>query len=238
MRAFLSRFAKRTLRAIDIELRRWSKSSEATLLGLARRPIRTVLDIGANAGQFATFIVPRFPLARLYCFEPLPRPFAKLVAWAKTQNGRVVPLNCALGDTEGWLQMREHVDHDYSSSFLEATELSHSYFPKSRREAMTSVRMLRLDTAIRELDIRLKPEIFIKMDVQGFEDRQAVACLLEIGLEELYSGQATFSELLKLLGSLGFRYAGNFQQSQAEDGHVRFIDALFVKSGARQVQVE
>jgi FkbM family methyltransferase len=244
MRAFLSRIAKHVLRAVDIDLRRWSRSSEATLLGLARRPIRTIFDIGANAGQFARFIAPRFPQARIYCFEPLRRPFAKLVAWAETQNERVVPFNCALGDAEGWLQMREHVDHDYSSSFLEATELSHSYFPESRHEAMTSVRMLSLDNAAREFNLRLETEILIKMDVQGFEDRvirggeetvrQAIACLLEIGLEELYFKQATFSQLLELLGRLGFRYAGNFQQSNAKDGHIRFVDALFFNSIAWQ----
>jgi len=238
MRALLTRTIKRVLRSADIDLTRWSQSPEATLLGLTHRQILTILDIGANSGQFAGFVSKRFPSAQIYCFEPLPKPFAKLNEWIKKRQTNISAFNCALGDAEGVLPMYEHVDHDYSSSFLRATDLSRTYYPESRRETTTLVRTLRLDDAVREFNIELKPEVLVKMDVQGFEAhvikggrrtlQQSTACLLEIALDELYSEQATFSELLQLLESLGFKYAGNFQQSKAEDGHVRFVDALFV----------
>jgi hypothetical protein len=38
----------------------------------------TVIDVGANKGQFAVYARTRWPSARLICFEPLPAPRATL----------------------------------------------------------------------------------------------------------------------------------------------------------------
>ena len=46
-----------------------------TLLGLKGVPIKTVIDIGANRGQFAKKICEVFPEATVHCFEPLLEPF-------------------------------------------------------------------------------------------------------------------------------------------------------------------
>jgi hypothetical protein len=57
----------------------------------------------------------------------------------------------------------------------------------------------------------------------------AKACILEVCLDKLYEGQAEFKGIIELLYELGFKYAGNLDQSYADDGHVTFIDAVFVK---------
>src|SRR5437868_3194933 len=44
----------------------------------AQQKISTVLDIGANAGQFAFAIHAACPEARIYSFEPLPDCFKRL----------------------------------------------------------------------------------------------------------------------------------------------------------------
>ena len=41
--------------------------------------------------------------------------------------------------------------------------------------------------------------------------------------------QATFKQISLLLYDLGYHYAGNLNQICANDGHVIFIDAVFVK---------
>lgn len=227
---------KRVLGALDVEVKRRSRSSEVTLLGLKNFPIQTILDVGANLGQFAHVIAPLFPEARIYSFEPLPEVFAGLKAHA---SSRIVPIQVALGDIEGVSQMREHVDHPASSSFLSATEKSREYYPRSRREIPIAIRSTTLDKAIDEFDIKLIPDVLIKLDVQGFEDRvlrgaettlsKSRACILEICLDELYLDQATFPDLIAALTSYGFCYAGNLEQSCANDGHVIFVDALFIR---------
>jgi len=57
----------------------------------------------------------------------------------------------------------------------------------------------------------------------------AKASILEVCLDKLYEGQAEFKEITELLYELGFKYAGNLNQTYADDGHVIFIDAVFVK---------
>ena len=45
---------------------------------LAGRDFASVVDIGANRGQFTLFAAGLFPQARIFAFEPLPGPYAVL----------------------------------------------------------------------------------------------------------------------------------------------------------------
>ena len=213
-----------------------------TLLGLKARPIRTVIDVGANTGQFSKEASALLPAARFYCFEPLPGPYAALSAWAETQQGRVKPFNLALGDREGATEMFLHQDHTPSSSLLATTRLAEEYYPFTQGQQRVSVMQTTLDAALAGLQEPLSPEILIKLDVQGFEDRviaggaatfaRASACVVEISLDTLYEGQAGFRQLLTRLDDLGYRYGGNLDQAYAEDGHCIFLDAVFLKRAA------
>lgn len=132
-----------------------------------------------------------------------------------------------------------HYEHNPSSSFLRTTETCEKYFPFTKFQTTVSVKMTTLDKWSREISERLEPEILIKLDVQGFEDRvirggveifkKAKACILEVCLDRLYEGQADFKELINMLYDLGFKYAGNLDQCYADDGHVIYIDAVFRK---------
>jgi len=52
---------------------------------LGHETFATVIDVGANKGQFAVYAGIRWPDARLICFEPLPGPRAKLARAEFTQ---------------------------------------------------------------------------------------------------------------------------------------------------------
>ena len=225
------------LAGIDIIRRR--NSPRHTLLGLQSRSIRTVIDVGANTGQFARYISGFFPKADLYCFEPLPEPFAALKAWANTQNGRVIPSNLAIGDMEGETEMFLHEEHCPSSSLLSTTSLAEQYYPFIKEQKRIKIKQASLDVTIGDIKAGLTPEILIKLDVQGYENRviagggnifaQATACILEVNIDTLYKGQAGFLELHTMLNALGYRYVGNLEQSYGKDGHCIFIDAVFLK---------
>ncbi len=212
-------------------------SPKRTLLGLAALDVGTVIDVGANQGQFARLVSGFFPRAHLYCFEPLPGPFEALSNWAKTQDGRVRCFPMALGDQEGEAEMHLHDQHTPSSSLLQATETCHRLYPQTRAESMARIRVSTLDQAL-ESHIGAMPEaILLKLDVQGFEDRvlrggtqvlsRCRAVVLEVCLDLLYQGQADFFQLVELLTRAGFRYAGNLDQTYGEDGRVVYLDALF-----------
>ena len=72
----------------------------------------TVIDVGANKGQFAAYARTRWPNARLICFEPLPGPRAKL---ARVTRGHAEFHDCALGSAPGQGQMHLASRTDSSS---------------------------------------------------------------------------------------------------------------------------
>ncbi|MGB5080127.1 MAG: FkbM family methyltransferase, partial [Burkholderiales bacterium] len=154
-----------------VGLRNSPNRPRQTLLGLKARPIRTVIDVGANTGQFSREVSALLPGARFYCFEPLPGPFAALSAWAETQKGRVKPFNLALGDREGATEMFLHEDHTPSSSLLATTRLAERHYPFTRGQKRVSVMQTTLDAALAGMQDELSPEMLVKLDVQGFEDR-------------------------------------------------------------------
>ena len=235
----LKRLIKSGLNRIGLDVVRIRNSPRQTLLGLRSRPIQTIIDVGANSGQFASRISEYFPDATIYCFEPLPGPFTVLSEWANSQNGRVWPLNFAVGDKEGEVEIYLHEDHTPSSSLLATTKLAERYYPFIREQTRIVVRRKTLDVAFDEIRVKLLREILIKLDVQGYEDRviaggsrlfsEASACIVEVSVDALYKGQAAFADLLKMLDGLGFRYAGNLDQTYGDDGHCIFLDAVFLR---------
>ena len=230
----------------DVDIIKQHNNPKSTLLGLRSRPIHTVIDVGANVGQFAKYICEFYKDARVYCFEPVPEPFAALEKWADTQNGRGIPFNLAIGDSEGGTEMFLHEEHVTSSSMLATTGLTEQCYPFTKGQKRIPIRQATLDSALGDVMSGLNPEILIKLDVQGYENRviaggkqifaMATVCILEINLDTLYEGQAEFKELLVMLDDLGYRYIGNFDQLYGKDGHCIYIDAVFLKKDvSRQV---
>lgn len=236
----LKKIVRSGVNRFGFDVVRLQRSPKRTLLGLSRLNIGTVIDVGANQGQFARNIIEFFPRAELYCFEPLEGPFRKLSAWAKARDGRVHCFHMALGDREGEAEMHLHEQHTPSSSLLAATDTCHRLYPQTQAERMTRIRISTLDVALESSVLHRMPrDILLKIDVQGFEDHvlrggrrvlsQCRAVLLEVSLEPLYEGQAVFHGLTQLLHEAGFRYAGNLDQTYGEDGRVVFLDAIFLR---------
>jgi FkbM family methyltransferase len=236
----LKNIVKKIFNLAGLDISYANKNPGLTLLGLKKLPVKSVIDVGANSGQFAKHLHRVFPEARIYCFEPLREPFDKLNAWAVSTKGRVNAFNVALGDIESSLDMFCHAEHVYSSSFLKTTRTCETLYPFTKKQFSLSVQQKRLDKFSAEFPEMLIPEILIKLDVQGYEDRvikggvntfhKARACLLEVNLDNLYENQANFRDILIMLYDLGFHYAGNLEQVFSDrDGHVIYIDAMFQK---------
>jgi FkbM family methyltransferase len=236
---YVKKFVKYFINKLGFEIISIKKSPNNNLLGLKNYPIRSIVDVGANIGQFAKAITTFFPEAEIYCVEPLPDVFHQLDCWARRQNGKVKTFNFGLGDSRGTSEMILHVDHNYSSSLLRTTDYAKSIYPQMKRQSTLTVNVTTLDSLVNDLSGPLVGDILIKLDVQGYEDRvirggvetfrKARACILEINLDHLYEYQADFQDLANLLHSLGYRYMGNLDQTYAGDGHVIFIDSVFIK---------
>jgi FkbM family methyltransferase len=200
-------------------------------LGLA-----TVLDIGANVGQFCQMAHALWPRARIYSFEPLGDCYERLKA-RMAGCDEVVAFNVGLGEQRGELAFERNA-FSASSSFLKMAELHRSNYPHTRQAHTVTVKIERLDELARGLE--LKEPMLVKIDVQGYEDRvlrggeqtvrRAQVVLLETSFAPLYEGQILFDGIYALLGSWGFRYAGAVEQVLSPlDGRVLQADSLFVR---------
>ena len=228
------------IHSLEFDIVRIQNDYDNPFGGLTRFPIRTVIDIGANRGQFARKALKQFPKAHIYCFEPLLEPFEELQKLAGVEReSKITVFNLALGDKEGENKMFLCLGHDDSSSLLKSTKTSEILYPFTKKQTQIPVRLATLDKVMGNLP-ELLTDILIKVDVEGYEDRviyggrktfqKARACILEICLDKLYEDQATFSKISCFMDTLGFEYAGNLDQVYDKDGKIIYIDAVFVKS--------
>ena len=209
------------------------------LLGLERRPIRTVIDIGAFDGDTAKFFRQQFPEATVHCFEPQPKQFQALRQWAETQDGRVTCHTQALGETNGSAILQSYPHMPRYASMRPATDAWTAEYSRTRpiQAVPVEIDVRRLDDAARELS--LVDEILVKIDTEGFEKEvlrggmdvmaRAAACIVEVSLEQRFSNQTHFRDLLDLLGTAGMHYVGNVHHGILPSGNVGFFDALFLR---------
>lgn len=201
--------------------------------------IDTIVDVGANKGQFARQILKIFPHAQIHSFEPLPSAFEALKGWAASRPS-VNTYNVAVGDSNGFVNMNFHTDHGASSSILNTTSTEEALYPMTRNQQTISVPLRKLDDLL-AADV-LEGGVLIKLDVQGYEDRvlrggarvleRARAVILEVCLDPLYENQADFEDLLTTLTGHGYRYVGNLHQVYGDDGRVVYLDSVFVRNEA------
>ena len=213
---------------------------DSRLLGVSQLAIATVIDIGANKGQFAKKMRQQFPHAQILAFEPIPDAYQVLKHWGDRQSNAVQTFNLALGEKEDILEINSHLLFSASSSLLKTTDLCENLYPMVKEQEKIKIKQSTLDHQIAQLASPLASDLLIKIDVQGYEDRvirggmktlsQAKACILEVSLDGLYQGQCQFRDIFYLLDDLGLHYAGNLDQMVAKDGHVRYLNALFLRS--------
>jgi FkbM family methyltransferase len=194
--------------------------------------IGTVIDIGANDGAFLEFLQRVFRAQRALAFEPLPS--ARALLESRDIPGITI-FPHALSDTAGTTAFEVNA-YGPASSMLPLASLSRTEF------AQTATITQRIDVPTARLDDLVDPAtlprgLFIKMDVQGVEDRvirgghrvvsEADYVLVEVSFRPMYQGQALFEEVHAGLADLGFRLAGVKNQLSAASGEPLFGHFLY-----------
>jgi len=200
-------------------------------LALKGLNVRTVLDVGANRGQFSLLARCLYPAATIYAFEPLQRPAERFRALFADQSN-VHLFQVGIGEALGETKMFVANDHHASSSILKAHKQSQIF--GSRETGEETVRVGRLDDFLR-LD-RICAPCLLKIDVQGYELQVIKGCrealplvdylYVECCYVELYARQALAHEILSRLG-LGARLSHKPQHlSRGEQQRVAIARAL------------
>jgi FkbM family methyltransferase len=199
--------------------------------------IDAVLDVGANAGQYAQRLRAAGYTGRIVSFEPLAEAFAALQR-AAAADPRWDARRLALGDADG--EGAIHVAaNSWSSSLLDMGERHLASAPESAYISTEQVATARLDTIWDDV-VGAEERPFLKLDVQGFElhvlrgasarlDR-LVGVQAELALVHLYEGDSLWRDVVAYLDSHGFELAGlepGFEDPQT--GRMLQVDGIFLR---------
>ena len=196
----------------------------------------TLIDIGANKGQFSLAFRGLRPRADIIAFEPLDDDADRYERlFGGDERVRLHRLAIGDADTEAEFHVTDRSD---SSSLLKPGSGQSAAFGVSHQETIR-VPVRRLGPFV---DWNALPHpILIKIDVQGAELQALRGCdglesadfvYVELSFVELYEGQPLFDEVSAYLTERGFKLAGIFNQVVTAAFGPTQADFLFAKAVA------
>ena len=215
---------------------KFSLTSYRMLAELRRQGIRpaSIIDVGANVGQFAVAARKIYPVARIVAFEPNHGVFQQLQRNLGGMTG--IEARCtALGKHTGTLAFRVNAD-SRSSSFLSLGSIHLDAFPHAREVGVEDVAVSTLDLELGET--QLADPCLLKLDVQGYESavlegaretlKRVQFVILETSFSPVYEGELPFAEVLKLMSGMGFDLIRPIAfLTHPGTGEILQMDALF-----------
>jgi FkbM family methyltransferase len=172
------------------------------------RKIDTVIDVGANVGQFGESLRADGYRGKIVSFEPTKAEFQVLSSKAAA-DGNWEAHQCGLGDTPGTAVLKASKLSVFNS-FLELSSVAKLHDERMEVDHTE-------ESSIRTLDQVAAPltgNILLKIDTQGYEKRvlegaQATiprmsGILVEVPVIRTYKGEWQFHEALKYMSEIGF----------------------------------
>jgi FkbM family methyltransferase len=194
---------------------------------------RTILDVGANEGQFALAVAHHFQSAEICAFEPVPDVFECLRRNTRNEP-RIRLYDVALGSSSGRIRFYRNrytqvssalsIDPDNKQPNYDATAVSCIEVPVARLDDLAS-------------HLNLRRPVLLKLDVQGFEREVLLGAerllgsidyvLLEMAFVQLYVDQPLFDELDDFLRRLNYRLVAPLGFNEGADRTIIEADMLY-----------
>lgn len=205
---------------------------------LAHYGIDTLIDVGANEGQFLSIIKESGFTGRTFSFEPIPA-MAQMIVEKFKGDARTKIFNMALGESDSVLELNVY-DSSVFSSFKTTNQFSKENFPEHvKLKEKISVPVKRMDEVLAK-EINKDNAVFLKVDTQGFDLEvmkgatgilpQVKAVTFECSVIPIYDGCPNYLETIEYFSQLGFVPSGFFPVSR-EDKSLALIefDAVMVR---------
>lgn len=232
---------KSILRKCGLDVREYiaSRSDAARLMRLFRHyRIDSVLDIGANQGQYACYLRAIGYRGKITCFEPLESAYSILEHTVKHDKQIFVAPRMALGSQEGEVSINIS-ENSLSSSILPMLETHARVAPGSSYVSSEIVPLRRLDSLSGNY-FEGDNGIFIKIDAQGYESQilegaagilpQVKGFQLEMSLVPLYVGEPLYQEMICYVESLGYSLHDiNPSFADSATGRTYQVDGIFFR---------
>ena len=202
--------------------------------------VDTVLDVGANQGQYALDILYSGYKGKIISFEPLSKAYNILIKEQKKfVNNWIIAPQCAIGaeNKEIEINISENL---VSSSILNIMDMHIEGASDSRFVGKEKVNLYTLDHLAGQY-INPQDKLFLKIDVQGYESEvlKGAASILQntIGIEiemsmiELYENQKwLFPDIMDYMKQQGFSlYSLTPAFTNNQTGRVLQYNGIFFK---------
>jgi FkbM family methyltransferase len=202
-------------RKVGVEVARYNPAhSQAARLAqlLAHHEINTVLDVGANDGDYGRMLRAGGYKGDILSFEPLEDPYRKLCDLAASDTHWQIAQRMALGSEDGEIEINV-AGNLTSSSILSMENLHKEASPQSGYVGKETVQVHTLDSISHPM-ISSKKRTLLKIDTQGYEGKVLAGAentlefitgvQIELSLVPLYQGQLLYRELIDQLLEKGF----------------------------------
>jgi FkbM family methyltransferase len=202
--------------------------------------INLLIDVGANAGQFATLCRAHGYQGSILSFEPSSAAHRELLKTAASDPLWTVANRMALGAATGEAEINIAAN-SFSSSILPMLDSHLSAAPESQYIQREMVPVRRLDDVLPEDAESCK--IFLKLDVQGYEPQvlsgaahtltQTSAVQLEMSLLPLYEGEQLLPQMSAAMKARGFDLwdlEPSFRDTNT--GRLLQVDGIFTRQPA------
>jgi FkbM family methyltransferase len=172
------------------------------------RKIETVIDVGANVGQFGESLRADGYRGKIVSFEPTKAVFEILSSKAAADSNWEAH-QCGLGDTSGTAVLKASKLSVFNS-FLELSNVAKLHDKRMEVDHTEEISIRTLD----EVAAPLTGNILLKIDTQGYEKRvleggqktipRVAGILMEVPVIRTYQGEWQFHEALEYMSGLGF----------------------------------
>ena len=217
----------------DIHRRNLSHQARR-VAAMKARGVDLVLDVGANSGQYVTWLRGAGYDGEVVSFEPIPSAYAALAA-AHRADSRWRGVEAAVGAEAGRAVLCV-AESPVLSSLLPTSATLRAHIPAARTQQTINVPVLSLDDVWDEF-VLPRHTVMLKIDTQGFEHQvmDGVAAHLEsvtmveveMSLLPLYENGSSIHDMLPRLRAAGFEVISiESGFVDAKTGQVLDVDVL------------
>jgi len=196
--------------------------------------ITTIIDVGANVGQFGIDMRSSGFAGKIFSFEPVTEIYDVLQKRSWNDSNWSVH-KIGLGANEGVSNINVSMNAGLSSSILKMNGTHEAYFPNSITKYTEEILLSTLDIQISSLEIN-PSNCLLKIDVQGFEYEVLMGALsnlpkipmvlLEISITPFYVGEKDLVTLLEVLRNVNHNVIDIYRGIQSRSGNLLQIDVL------------
>jgi FkbM family methyltransferase len=208
---------------------------------LANYQIDTIVDVGANEGQFGAMMRALGFKGDIHSFEPVKLTY-DLLAKAAAGDPHWTAHNLALGKAPGSLVMNISEGSVFSSA-LRPNDYGAAKFNDIKVQRQETVAVSTLDHFIEHHLSDNERRIFLKMDTQGYDlevfagataSLDKICCILsELSLIPIYDGMTDYLQALAAYQHEGFSVSGFFPVNRSDDLALIEVDCVMVRAATR-----